>query len=186
MLHFLLFYLCHHNVITVGNEVWALNNTTTNKKGTQERQLIPDWLHSEITFILVCKKVEGTKGVMKKRKSKTDIYYNDHKKKDKRTNNDMQNITQKTKDWATWNPFKPCLEESTILGKQTLTLPVLSIWLGTPVYTLCIFSLYAVSSIVEKSMLINRYILIAQASGECVCLVCSKKSLKIPICNQNP
>jgi hypothetical protein len=136
-----LFYLCHHDIITVGyNEAWELNNTTTDKKG---RQLIPDWLHSEITFILVCKKVEGTKGIMKKRKSKTDIYYNDHKKKDKRTNNDMQNITQKTKDWATRNPFKPCLEESVILREQTLTL--LSIWLGTPVYTLCIFNLYAVS-----------------------------------------
>jgi hypothetical protein len=48
--------------------------------------------------MLVCKNVEGTEGVMKNRKSKTDIYYNDHKKKDKRTNNDMQNITQKTKD----------------------------------------------------------------------------------------
>ena len=156
MLHF--FYLCHHDVITVRMrfEHWIIQQQT--KRG-HEKQLIPDWLHSEITFMLVCKNVEGTKGVMKNRKSKTDIYYNDHKIKDKRTNNDMQNITQETKDWATRNPFKPCLEESGILGEQTLIL--LSIWLGTPVYTLCIFSLYAVSSIVEKSMLINRYILIA-------------------------
>ena len=39
------------------------------------------------------------------RKSK-DIQYNDQKKKDKRTNNDLQNITQKTKDRETRTPVK--------------------------------------------------------------------------------
>ena len=32
---------------------------------------------------------------------KKDIQYNGRKKKDKKTNNDLQNITQKTKDWTT-------------------------------------------------------------------------------------
>jgi hypothetical protein len=27
--------------------------------------------------------------------------------KDKKINNNLQNITQKTKDWATWTPLKP-------------------------------------------------------------------------------
>ena len=39
------------------------------------------------------------------RKSK-DIQCNDQKKKDKRTNNDLQNITQKTKDRETRTPVK--------------------------------------------------------------------------------
>ena len=37
------------------------------------------------------------KGVLRSRKSK-DRHYNGQRKKDKRTNNDLQNITQKTKD----------------------------------------------------------------------------------------
>ena len=35
------------------------------------------------------------------RSCKSDRLYNDQKKKDKRTNNNLQNSTQKTKDWAT-------------------------------------------------------------------------------------
>jgi hypothetical protein len=42
-----------------------------------------------------------TKGVIKNCKSKKDIQYNGQKKKVKRTNNDLQNTTQKTKDRAT-------------------------------------------------------------------------------------
>jgi hypothetical protein len=37
---------------------------------------------------------------------KKDRQYNGQKKKDKRTNNDLQNITQKTKDRATRNTTK--------------------------------------------------------------------------------
>jgi hypothetical protein len=40
---------------------------------------------------------KDSKGIIKIRKSK-DRQYNGQKKKDKRTNNDLQNITQKTKD----------------------------------------------------------------------------------------
>jgi hypothetical protein len=43
---------------------------------------------------------EDTKGVIRSRKSK-DRQYNDQKKKDKRTNNDLQNTTRKTKDRTT-------------------------------------------------------------------------------------
>jgi cytosine/uracil/thiamine/allantoin permease len=35
-----------------------------------------------------------------------DKQYNGQKKKDQGTNNDLQHTTQKTKDWATWNPLK--------------------------------------------------------------------------------
>jgi hypothetical protein len=43
---------------------------------------------------------EDTKGVIRIRKSKKNRQHNGQKKKDKRTNNDLQNITQKTKDRA--------------------------------------------------------------------------------------
>jgi hypothetical protein len=45
------------------------------------------------------------KGVNRICKSK-DRQYNGQKKKDKRTNNDLQNITQRTKDQATRMPLK--------------------------------------------------------------------------------
>ena len=43
---------------------------------------------------------DDTKGVIRSCKSK-DRQSNGQQKKDKRTNNDLRNITQKTKDWAT-------------------------------------------------------------------------------------
>jgi hypothetical protein len=43
---------------------------------------------------------EDTKGVIRIRKSKKNRQHNGQKKKDKRKNNDLQNITQKTKDRA--------------------------------------------------------------------------------------
>jgi hypothetical protein len=46
---------------------------------------------------------EDTKGVIRIRKSK-DRKHNGQKKKDKRTTNDLQNITQWTKDWVTRTP----------------------------------------------------------------------------------
>jgi hypothetical protein len=50
---------------------------------------------------------EDTKGVIRIHKSKKDRQYNSQKKKDKRTNNDLQSTTQKTKDWVTRTPRKP-------------------------------------------------------------------------------
>ena len=44
------------------------------------------------------KNLEDTKGVIRVRKSKKDRQHNDQEKKDKRTNNDLQNITHKNKD----------------------------------------------------------------------------------------
>jgi hypothetical protein len=49
---------------------------------------------------------EDIKGVIRIRKLK-DRQHNDQKKKDKRTNNDLQNITHKTKDRVTRTPLKP-------------------------------------------------------------------------------
>ena len=49
-------------------------------------------------------KFEDTKGVSIIRKSK-DRQHNGQKKKDKRTNNDLQNITHKTKDRETRTPL---------------------------------------------------------------------------------
>ena len=49
---------------------------------------------------------EDTKGVIRIRKSKKDRQHNGQGENDKRTNNDFQNITHKTKDRATWT-LKP-------------------------------------------------------------------------------
>ena len=54
------------------------------------------------------KEFEDIKGVIRIRKLK-DRQHNDQMKKDKRTNNDLENITNKTKDRSrvTQNPVKP-------------------------------------------------------------------------------
>jgi len=46
------------------------------------------------------------KGVIRNRKLKKDRQYNGRKEKDKRKNNNTQNTTQKTKDWATRTTLK--------------------------------------------------------------------------------
>ncbi len=43
-------------------------------------------------------RLEDTKRKIRSRQSRTEIQYNDQKKKDKGANNDLQNTTQKTKD----------------------------------------------------------------------------------------
>jgi hypothetical protein len=48
---------------------------------------------------------EDTKGESRIRKSKKDRQHNGQKKIDKRTNNDLQNTTQKTKDGTTQTPL---------------------------------------------------------------------------------
>jgi hypothetical protein len=54
----------------------------------------------------VCKEeFEDTKGVIRIRKSKKNRQHNGQKKKDKRTNNDLQNIARKTKDQVTRTPL---------------------------------------------------------------------------------
>ena len=51
-------------------------------------------------------KLEDTKGVIRSRKSKKDSKHNWYKKKDKRTSNNLQIFTQKTKDQAIRIPLK--------------------------------------------------------------------------------
>jgi len=46
---------------------------------------------------------EDIKGIIRRPKSK-DRQYNDQKQKNKMINNGLQDIKQKTKDRATWNP----------------------------------------------------------------------------------
>jgi hypothetical protein len=48
---------------------------------------------------------EDIKGVIRIRKSKKDRQHNGQQKKDKGTNSDLQNITQKIKDQATRTPL---------------------------------------------------------------------------------
>jgi hypothetical protein len=50
---------------------------------------------------------EDTKGVIRIRKSKKDRQYNGQMKQDKSRNNDLQNITHKTKDRVTHTSLKP-------------------------------------------------------------------------------
>ena len=50
------------------------------------------------------KQIEDTKEVIRIRKSKKNRQHNGQNKKDKGTNNDLQDITQKTKDRATRTP----------------------------------------------------------------------------------
>ena len=47
---------------------------------------------------LLEERFEDTEGAIRNRKSKKDKQHHGQKKKDKKTNNDPQNITQKTKD----------------------------------------------------------------------------------------
>ena len=61
------------------------------------------WLHNFFKSArwFLWEEFEGTKGVIIIRKSKKDRQHNDQTKKDKRINNDLQTITQKTKDRVT-------------------------------------------------------------------------------------
>jgi len=56
-------------------------------------------------------KSEDTKGVIRNRKSKMERQNNGQEKKDKGTNNDLQNITQKTR-----TSLKPCVNSSSPEG----------------------------------------------------------------------
>ena len=59
-----------------------------------------------LLIILYQEEFEDTKGVIRICKSKKDRQYNGRKNKCKRTNDDLQNITHKTKDWVTGTPLK--------------------------------------------------------------------------------
>ena len=57
-----------------------------------------------LLLYLLVRKFEDTKRVIRSRKWK-DRQHNGQKKKVKSTNNDLENIKQNTKDWATRNPL---------------------------------------------------------------------------------
>ena len=57
-------------------------------------------------YMYMLDKCEDTKGVIGSRKSKKCRQHNGQKKKDKRTNNGLQNTTQKTKYRATRTTLK--------------------------------------------------------------------------------
>ena len=58
------------------------------------------------SYELLNKEFEDTKGEIRIRKSKKDRQHNGQKKTDKRTNNDLQNTTHKTKDRVTRTALK--------------------------------------------------------------------------------
>ena len=72
--------------------------TTCRTKNENTKQHKARNMHSE--------EFEGTKMVIRIRKSK-DREQNGQRRKYKRTNNDLQNTTQKTKDRVTRTPLKP-------------------------------------------------------------------------------
>ena len=55
-------------------------------------------LKLNVRNLVIIEEFEDNKGVIRIRISKNDRQHNGQKKKDKRTNNDLQNTTQKTKD----------------------------------------------------------------------------------------
>ena len=59
-----------------------------------------------VPFYYLKEEFEDTKGVIRIRKSKKDRQHNSQKKKNKRTNNDLQNTTQKTIRSSNTNPTK--------------------------------------------------------------------------------
>ena len=59
-----------------------------------------------IMTIATQEELEDTKGIIRIRKSKKNRKHNVHKKKDKRINNDLQNITHRTKDRVTRIPLQ--------------------------------------------------------------------------------
>ena len=84
-------------------------------QNTQQQQklrklcMYPQYNYEYIPFVIsillilcyVEEDFDDTKGVIGIRKSKKDRQHRGQKKKDKRTNNDLQNITLKTKDRET-------------------------------------------------------------------------------------
>ena len=68
------------------------------------------WSHNDngvgnVCIVTSADEFYDTKGIIKICKSKKNRQHNGQKKKDKMTNNDLQNITQKTKDWVTRTPL---------------------------------------------------------------------------------
>jgi hypothetical protein len=71
------------------------------------------------------KRLKIPKGVTSIRKSKTNRQHNGQKTKDKRTNNDLQNITHKTKDRVTWTLLKTGVN-SCVPEEKTVPVPLVA------------------------------------------------------------
>ena len=63
-----------------------------------------------IYWLLGYEKSEDTKGIIISRKSRKYRQCNGQAKKGNRTNNDIQNNTEKTKDWTIWTQLKTGVE----------------------------------------------------------------------------
>jgi hypothetical protein len=84
-------------------------------------------------LILFEEEFEDTKWVIRIRKSKTNRKHNGQKKKNKRLNNDLQNITHKTKIQVTSTPLKTgCAPEATF--QHHLSMRYIYISVGTVLY----------------------------------------------------
>jgi len=69
-------------------------------------------------LIMEWEEFEDTKGVIRNCKSMKNRQHSGHKKTDKRTNNHLQNITYKTKDWVTRHPTNMTNEKKKTLMKS--------------------------------------------------------------------
>jgi hypothetical protein len=87
---------------------WAVFKTLHRKLNIEQYKPIFDCaiIHSRIYTNINKNIFEDTNEVIRIRKSKKNRQYNGQKKRDKKTNNDLQNTTQKTKDRATQTPSK--------------------------------------------------------------------------------
>ena len=88
---------------------WAVFKTLHRKLNIEQYKPIFDCaiIHSRIYTNINKNIFEDTNEVIRIRKSKKNRQYNGQKKRDKKTNNDLQNTTQKTKDRATLIHYKP-------------------------------------------------------------------------------
>jgi len=77
-----------------------------NRKSSLHRFCVATNSWSMWGFSVVPEEFEDTNGVIKICNSKKDRHHNDQTKKDKRTNNNLQNITHKSKDRITRTPLK--------------------------------------------------------------------------------
>ena len=73
--------------------------------------------------------LEDTKEVIRIRISKMNRQHNGQKKKHKRTNNDLQNTTHKTRDRVTRTPLKPVVNSGAPEGQEVPASPVIPVLL---------------------------------------------------------
>ena len=100
-----------------GRYIWLKEHNGKKIKHSITKQ--QQYKHKNKTQQNITEVLEDTKGLTRSSKSK-DRQHNGQKNKDKRTNNDLWNITQKTKDRATQTPLKPGWTQVLWKGQQFL------------------------------------------------------------------